>query len=614
MARQNSTLRIATSLMLLLTFSVSACGSDPIQGIVVYSGDAGGGDSNQISGSNFDINAADAMGSPSGDSTADDDVETKREIIVLLNTTVPQVIGPTGILPIHIKVVDYTLGAPAGGVAVFWELIKNEGINGPGAGALDTVLSGTDANGITGTMFRANKSPLVDYTVKISCEGAEPAFVDVTVTDTPKGNIRVTMQYDNQIAIGELTVRVMPMPFTCASFKPVYPPAGYVGSKTTFLSDKPEFNSLAADKKYGLYIIGKNTEGHLAAAGCADGILVLNQQTTDVTVTIQTLTLMASGPYDMVNHFDFTGAIPGQLGQILDTAVQIFYDPGAFIIAQVKNLIKQILPSIVVDVAFSLFEDALSKVVTDWLLNKSPAWLQDFFQMGQDVLQVVKNLEMLGVLTIFKVSNDYFIKGEIAFTGLNLYWKLGCDKNDPNYATCGQIHLDASDAVNDPNFPMNFLAGTLTGTISQQVNMSIDSSTIKLNYGKLIMFVLTNVILKAITGETTFQAAMSKLVNCAGIAKGIGGSILGKLGLSESTVKGVCDSAVALLVLPIEQLIGGLALDSKLMLTGSCTMVDGNDDLKVDELIDGVWVGTIVADTPGKPFKGDFSAIRQPGF
>jgi hypothetical protein len=106
---------------------------------------------------------------------------------------------------------------------------------------------------------------------------------------------------------------------------------------------------------------------------------------------------------------------------------------------------------------------------------------------------------------------------------------------------------------------------------------------------------------------------MQKLVNCAGIAKGIGGSILGKLGLSENTVKGLCDSTVTLLVLPLEQMLGGLALDSKLSLNGGCNMVDEDDDMKVDKLIDGFWVGSITSDTPGKPFKGDFTATRKPG-
>lgn len=611
----------AVTWLVLIAFT-SACGTDYVQGIVVMTDAGNDALTGQFSGSK-DISGggADAF---SADEDAED-VQTQREIIVLMNTTAPQVIGPAGLLPIHVKVVDWTLGSPASGVAVFWEIIENNGLNGPGTGGLDSQGTGTDAKGLTGNIFRANKSPAVQYRIKVSCEGAKSQFVDVTVTDTPKGKLKVKLSYDNQVQIGQATVRIMPMPFTCAGFKPIYPPGGYLASKSTFLGGAPEFGPLPANKKYGIYVIAKDTTNRLAAAGCADGILILDKSTTEVTVTLLTLPLQAAGPYDMVNHFDFTGAIPGQLGQILDTAVQIFYNPGAFIIEQVKNLIKQFIPGILVDVAFSLFEKQLAKVVTDWLLNSSPGWLQDFFQIGQDVLQVVKKLEMLGVLKIFKVSNDFFIKGEINFTGLNLYWKLGCKKSDPNYATCGKIPLDMKDAVTDPNFPLDFLAGTMTGTISSQTKLTIDSSTIKLNYGKLILYVLTHVILKKITGETTFSGAMSKLVNCAGIAKSIGKSILGKVGLKESTVKSVCDSAVSLLVLPIEQALNGLALDTNLSLNGGAVLVDDAPpvdqykdwvgDLKVDRMEKGWWKGNIVTSSgPGNQFKGDFTAVRQAGF
>ncbi len=631
MTRYSTRMRV-TAALALACFGLASCGTEYVQGTVVWTDAEGDGTVGFIGQDGGPATGgADTGSAQAGQDGESGDVITQREIIVLLNTQQTQVMAPTGLLPVNVKVIDYTMGAPAAGVAVFYEIVENPN-NGPGA--FDSMMTGTDDKGLTGSVFRANKGPVQSYKVKISCEGADPVFVNITVTDTPKGNIRVTMNYDNQLQIGQVVVRLMPMPFTCASFKPIYPPGGFVSSKSSFLADKPTFKDLPANKKYGIYLIAKDGANHLAAAGCADGVLVLDKQTTEVTVTVKTLTLQASGPYDMVNHFDFTGAIPGQLGQILDTAVQIFYDPGAFIISQVKNLIKQILPSIIVDAAFGLFEKQLAKVVTDWLLNSSPSWLQDFFGIGQDVLQIVKKLEMLGILKIFKVSNDFFIKGEINFTGVNLYWKLGCKKGTPGYATCGKIGcdekkpdyatcatFDMKQQVNDPNFPLDLIAGTMTGTISAQTKLTIDSSSIKLNYGKLILYVLTHIVLKEITGETSFSKAMSKLVNCAGIAKGIGNSILGKLGLKEKTVKNACDSAVSLLVLPVEQLLSGLSLDSNLMLQGSGVLVDdkpgigpGKDwigDLKVDRITNGLWTGTIVANTPGKPFKGDWNATRQ---
>ena len=607
------------ALLVTLSFLGQAC-SDTVQGGIIVSADAHGdakynfSDGKDTGGTGDDANVEDPDIQFNGP-----DVGCKRVIIPQIDTTkaiaLPANNTPS---PIYVTVVDYSVGGPAAEVPVKWEIVENDGVNGPGPGTLGSQISVTDdKNGATYNTFNPNKGPATHYKLKLSTDCAEDVFLDVQVAALPTGNIEVKLMYDNQIPLSNVVVRVVPAPFACASFKAILPPANYVGSQTTYIGDVPtEFPKLPAEKKYGVFVLGKDLQGHLAAAGCADAVLVNDQSTTTVTVTITVLPLQAAGQYDMINHFDFTGAIPGQLGQILDTAVQIFYDPGTFIIEQIKNLVKQFLGAgFIVDAVFSLFEKQLSKYISDWLLNSSPSWLQDFFQMGQDVMQIVKKLEMLGVLKIFKVNGDFFFNGEIDFTGVNLWWHLGCDKNDPNFATCGtKITFDLTQVSTDPNFPFDLMSGKLSGSISQQTHMSIDSSTITLNYGKLILYVLTNVVLKKITGQTSFVAAMQKLIDCQGLGNTLAG-IIGGLGASQLT--SICNSTISLIVLPLESMLGGLSLDSGLSLKGDCTMVDepdkdGNFDLKVDRLIDGVWIGNIVVQgSSGKNFKGDFTAVRQ---
>ena len=608
-------------LALLVTISLlgQAC-SDTVQGGIIVPADAHG-DVKYKFDSNSPDSAQDAYTDDNPDAIAGADVGCKRVIIPQIDTTKPISLAPNNQpYPIYAVVVDYAAGGPASEIPVSWEIVENDGVNGPGPGTLGNQISATDTkNGATYNTFNPNKGPGTHYKIKVSAECAEDVFVDIIVSALPTGNIEVKLMYDNQIPLGNVVVNIVPAPFACASFKAILPPSTVLSKKTTYIGDLPtQFKGLPAEKKYGVFVIGKDLVGHLAAAGCADAVLVNDQNTTSVTVTMTVLPLQAAGAYDMVNHFDFTGAIPGQLGQILDTAVQIFYDPGAFIIEQVKNLVKQFLGAgFIVDAVFSLFEKQLSKLITDWLLNSSPSWLQDFFQMGQDVLQIVKKLEMLGVLHVFKVNGDFFFNGEIDFTGINLWWHLGCDKNDPNFATCGsKISFDLTQVSTDPNFPFDLISGKLSGSISQQTHMSIDSSTITLNYGKLILYILTNVVLKKLTGQTSFVGAMQKLIDCQGLGNSLGGIIPG---VSASTVTGFCNSTISLIVLPLESMLGGLSLDSGLSLKGDCTMVDdpdkdGNYDLKVDRLIDGVWIGNIVIQgSSGKNFKGDFTAVRQPG-
>jgi hypothetical protein len=57
--------------------------------------------------------------------------------------------------------------------------------------------------------------------------------------------------------------------------------------------------------------------------------------------------------------------------------------------------------------------------------------------------------------------------------------------------------------------------------------------------------------------------------------------------------------------------VNGLALDSKLRLSGKCRMLDDNDDLIVDKLFDGEWKGHVESGgEEGAEFTGDFTAVR----
>lgn len=610
------------ALLVIISFVGQAC-SDTVQGGIIIPADAHGDAKYQFpdgKGPDGTDNQPEVAQDP--DAVAGGDVGCKRVIIPQIDTTKPIALPANNTpFPIYVIVVDYAAGGPAAEVPVTWEIVDNNGLSGKGPGTLGSQISVTDdKNGATYNTFNPNNGPATNYKLKLSTDCAEDVFLDVTVAALPTGNIDVKLMYDNEIPLGNVVVKIVPAPFACASFKAILPPANVIGSKTTYIGDvDTQFKALPAEKKYGVFVIGKDLAGHLGAAGCADAVLVNDQSTTTVTVTMTVLPLQAAGAYDMINHFDFTGAIPGQLGQILDSAVQIFYDPGTFIIDQIKNLVEQWIPSIIADAVFSLFQTQLSSLITNWLLNNSPPWLQDFFQMGQDVLQIVKNLEMLGVLKIYKVGSDFFFNGEIDFTGITLWWHLGCLKTDPNFATCGQkITFDLTQVSTDPNFPFNLISGKLSGGITQQTQMSIDSSTITLNYGELILYVLTNVVLKTITGgkATTFVGAMQQLIDCPGLGNSLGNIIPG---LGAGQITSFCDSTISLIVLPLESMLGGLSLDSGLSLTGTCTMVDdpdkdGNFDLKVDRLINGVWVGNIVVQgSSGKNFKGDFNATRQPG-
>lgn len=536
-----------------------------------------------------------------------------REIVLLHDTSAPTQVTITQNLLIQAKVVDYAQSGPAAGVPVFYEIIENDG---GGDATLTTAQAYTDDSGVVGVTFRANLVSNVHYKVQLSADQAQPVALEIFVVDTPKGDIEVELNYEGPISVKNVHVRLFEGGYTCGQFNAVNVPEGPLGEKTLLgigAGSSVEFKDLPEAKKFTVVATAQSPSGSLAAAGCLDGIVVLPEQSNKVTLTMYLLVLNPAGFYDAVTVFDFTGAIPGQVGDIIDEVVLLFNDPGKFLINQVKNLVSAYIGDLITDVAFSLFEDELADIITDWMLNESPDWLQNIFTVGQDLTQVINNLELRADLLISKLSNDYYVQGVMYWDSIVLYWKLGCaEEGEPGYdPTCGQYIFGLEDFAST-EFPMDIIEGKFTGFIHDFDKLDIDNFPIKINYGKIILFVLNEMLLPAITGENNLTDAILSFVNCGSIASFFSNGVLDAIGVSEGDIEEFCIDGVTLITKPISLILGNLALDSQMRLSGKAVMVDDDNDLKVDHIIDGEFSGTIEVDgQEGPQFKGTWDAHKQ---
>ncbi len=549
---------------------------------------------------------------------------TRYEIVLLHDTSEPLPLTTGDHKPIRAKVIDYELNAPAVGFAVQYAVEgSNPDCSGLASCGKFLVKEGmTDAQGIVSVTFEAGTEGNVIYTVELTGENAFPASMDISVKTPPMGTLKVVFAYDGPIALKQIDVRVVEGNYACSNFNPVKPwVEDIVGQKTaTGIDSTPTFSPLAVAKTYTVFATAqKKDTGHLAAKACADAVhLVPDEQgVTQVTLNLYVLTLNPAGTYDSVNHFNFTGAIPGQVGEIINLVVNVFTNPGKVLIDLIKELVSQYIGSWVTDLAFGLFEDALADIITDWLLNNSPDFIQDFFVMGQDIVQIVNNVELTSELKLSKLNNDFYFQGVQSWLGINLYWKLGCPKKDePGYdPECGKHPFSLKD-LQDTDVPMDLITGQFTGMIANYDKLIIDKHEIKLNYGKLILFVINELILPAISSFNSIEDLLYSLIDCQAVADGFLGDILGGIGIDKGKVKDFCTSAVGFIISPIEEMIGGLALDSNLWVNGTCRMLDENDDLMVDKLLDGIWYGFIeINGDKGPEFPGDFTAekAKYPG-
>lgn len=529
------------------------------------------------------------------------------EIIFLHDISKPIDVQINEELPILVKAIDYDSGGPAAGATLSFAIVNATGVGAPGDADLETEAVITDEDGLASVVFRGNSAADVLYTVEVTANDAKPKTIQIRVGNPPTGDLRVTIVYEGAIPLQQVKVQLLEGNISCNVFNPVKPPQITVAEKTVLSPDsKPIFKSLTANKKYTVVATAlKSPDGGLAAAGCQDAVYVEPDIENQTTLKVFVLALNPAGLYDLSNVFDFTGAIPGQLGDILDELATLFYNPGKFLIDQIKKLVAQYVGGLITDVVFGLFEDKLSELITDWVLNDAPDWVQDFFTIGQDLLQVVAKLELTGQLKISKLMNDYYVQGQINFTGIVLSWKLGCDKNAPDYEQCGKYPFTLTD-IDNKDFPLDLLTGNWTGSISSFDHLTIDPHKIALNYGKLILFVLNKVILKQLTGKDSLKDAVASMIGCDGIA-----SALGNLGIDEQDIYDACVGTVSLLVVPLEGFLLGLETDSLVSLKGDATMHDDDSDLVVDRIEPGAWNGQILLEgAAGNPFSGTWDAFR----
>ena len=539
-------------------------------------------------------------------------------IILKHNTAMPLQMQVGDQEPILAQVIDLELGMPAINYPVEFNVLGGNPAceeDPPVCGWFEAKEGMTDGLGNVSVDFHGGDTGGILYTVEFAGQSADPAPLDILVNDPPEGTLKVNLQYDGPVPIKNINVRVIHGFKTCADYNPVNPwVEGLDGQKTVGgIDSKPTFPTLPTANTYLIFATAEKSDtGFLAASGCADAVHLKPQEQgeTVVTLNLYVLTLNPSGTYDTINHFDFTDAIPGQAGEIINFVVDLFYDPGKIIIDLIKELVSQYIGEWITDIAFGLFEDALADVVTDWLVNNSPDFIQDFFVIGQDLVQIVKNVELESVLVLSKLTNDYYFQGIQNWTGSNLYWKLGCDKEDPDYDECGKFPFSLQDLQNS-DVPLDLITGQFTGMIANYDNLIIDTHKIDLNYGKLILFVINNLLLPAISDYNSLEDLLYSIIDCESVADGIIGNVLDAIGVDKEDVEGACTSVVSFIISPIEELISGLTLDSKLRIHGKCRMLDETNDLMVDRLVDGLWWGHVeIGAEEGAEFEGDFEGLK----
>lgn len=496
----------------------------------------------------------------------------------------------------------------------------------PGSANLSTSESFTNESGEVTVDFNTGNAPAT-YTVNVTSDGAQSAVtLTIKVNDAPKGDLEVSLKYENPYSLGKVKLMLLEGNKTCHNLDPVYPPATPIASQTALsLQDKPKFTDLSTQTTFTVFALGYSGE-QLTAAGCVDGILVQDGQTAKVTLSLYLLSLNIVGTFEMQGNFNFLNAIPGTIGDVVNKLVQAVQDPGLFIIELVETLLKEWagLISIGINLVIDLVKDPISDWLTKQILGAEA--LAPVFDALSQITNLVTNLEVGYRLTFSKLSNDLIVSGTESWHRITLWWKYGCKKDDPNYATCGKkLDLDLDKLKDTLNLQYNFalVQGQFVGTISNFNTLNIERHTITLQYGKLIVYMINHVLLPTLipsTHKCKNSTSLSQLFDCLidcdefakDVAKDVAGTIFGDI--TQEGLKAVCNAGegvITLVTTVLTTFIDQLTFDSRLRLQGQCTLVDDDNDLIVDRIINGTYTGNIEYEgAQGGTFSATFSGAR----
>ena len=490
------------------------------------------------------------------------------------------------------------------------------------AGRLSSENVRSNADGLAAVRLSAGATS-GNIKVRVFSPCANSIDIDVEVLELPTGNLRVGFNYPfrDLYDVAPIDVRLyIADEIRCSEItRGEVPPGEILGAEARDTSATHTFESLPVDQEFTVLATGRGEHGERAAHGCADSVFVRDGRTNDLTVDLFLIPLDPVGDYDVLSHWDFREAIAesGEVGRMIVDILDIFEDPGRGLLDFLMDLIEDFVGGII-SFAIDFFLDitGLDDVIADAIngIIESSPFLSDIVTIGRDLRAIIAELEVIEELNIGKLGSDYEVFGVDRWTGLALYWRLGCEEEDG--PDCGRIPIEL-DTVD-----LGLLRGDWTGRVVGYDRLDIDRHPIDFEYGRLILYVLEYLVLPAITGDdppVTLSDLMSSIINCDGLGDWIAGGdgdcrcALGAC-ICDDDIEGFCEDFISLVFGPFFRgFVEGLSFDAVLDIRGSGTLVNVDENLQVDAITGGDYIGNMyIGDSP-TPFIADFCGVNQAG-
>ncbi len=507
----------------------------------------------------------------------------------------------TDAVEVEVFLYDRDNGDPAANEAVSFSFMDLDEDDSRPMISSGTVYTESDGSAAVDVVFNNEEG---GWTLKADHDSSNSVEFDLLSLPATTGEIGVSLVNPSStiMELVDIDVRVYREDyFNCGQFQPLAAPQidPIDEDYAAFTSTDVSFEGLSTHHRYTVTATARGDHGQIAAGACSDSLMVAEDEVTSTELILQLVPLNPTGVYDVTSNWDFTEALAdsGPAGSIIVSVLDIFENPGQALYDEIINLVSNLVGGIIsgtIDTFLGLtgLDSAFQNMINDFIDgNDSLSQIRD---AGQDLRNVVADLEVQSELSIGKLAQDFEFRGQDNWLGIVLYWTWDCDDDAPD--DCGAIELtaDGDGEIAD----LGVLSSTWTGRVAAYNQLQIDQHPVSLRYGRLILHILNEVMLPAITdgNANSMSEAFGYWLGCGSLADTLipGGSVeaLG-FELEAQTIEDFCETAVSTVFGFADILINSLEFDMGLSVGGDGVLVEQTSNGVVDAIVDGYYGGVI---------------------
>lgn len=444
----------------------------------------------------------------------------------------------------------------------------------PAGSVLQAASATTDTDGVAVATVQSKETE-GDFVVSASAFNATNATARISVRSKDGGDVEVRLIYRGRKQLQGARVMVLASPLDCATFDPAAPPTALEIKEVASLRDKARF-TLSGEPMIAVAAIGKGSTEAPAASGCFAGpVQVRNSAAEVVEVELVDVPPKYAGTYDVTNNFNLVETLPEGVALYIEELGNLFQDPGATAVDWLQRAPG--VPNIP-EFAQDLIADLANQAFATYTEGTA---IGDAFNIGREVDDILRQLEILSTLTIVTEPDDNGVFGpesiEERWDALVINWTTGVCEGVEGGDECGRNEYTWGGVETD----LDPVTAMPTGSIdaANPFLLTIDPHGVKFDYGKIALFVIEKVVLPRTLGYDSFEDFIYELLGGAGClqapAAELGDDEPGKVccrafseaitadpGFQRDAVRGLCNAGVAPVVTLVRGQVQTLEADS----------------------------------------------------